>query len=92
MNLNVMNLLVGKMLAEGQGLSEQRSFQLGLIAGMMPGFQGVLVTAMIAQREAPTPAPPIDPKLAAQQSEALKKAIDAALTTGGPTQTGTRVP
>lgn len=61
MNMNVMSFLVGKTLAKDLG--EERSTQLGLIAGMMPGYQGVLLAAIIARNEAPAPAaaPPIDP-------------------------------
>lgn len=55
MNLNMMNLLVGKMFAEREGLPESRSFQLGLIAGMMPSMQGVMMAALIARRERPEP-------------------------------------
>jgi hypothetical protein len=72
MNLNLMNFLVGKVVAEKLG--EQRSTQLGLVAGMMPGFQGVLMSAVIAQREeAPTSTKPIDPKVAEQQAAILKR-------------------
>ncbi len=88
MNINAMSFLLGKTIA--RDLGEERSTQLGLIAGMMPGFQGVMITALIAQRETPAPPPPpTDPKLAAAQLEALKKAIEALTpvgpTTGGPT-------
>lgn len=76
MNLNVMSFLLGKTMA--RDLGEERSTQLGLIAGMMPGLQGVMITALIAQREEPAAAPaPSDPKQAAAQLDALKKAIEA---------------
>jgi len=57
MNLNMMNLLVGKTIAEREGVDESRAFQLGIIAGMMPSMQGVMIAALIARRERPeTPA------------------------------------
>jgi hypothetical protein len=78
MNMNVMSFLLGKTLT--RDLGEERSTQLGLIAGLMPGMQGVLVTAIIAQRETPATTPPApDPKVVGQQIEALKKLIDSAL-------------
>jgi|GEM_PF-6520738 len=93
MNIDVMKLLVAKTIATNQGASEERSFQLGLIAGMMPGFQGVLLSALVAQNEAPaTPAgtAPTDPKALQHQLEAQKKAIEAALgqLAAGATSTG----
>ncbi|MBK9035866.1 MAG: hypothetical protein IPL61_32225 [Myxococcales bacterium] len=62
MNMNVMSFLVGK--AVTRDLGEERSTQLGLVAGMMPGYQGVLLAAIMARQEKPaTPAPaPTDPK------------------------------
>jgi hypothetical protein len=38
MNMNVMSFLLGKTLT--RDLGEERSTQLGLIAGLMPGYQG----------------------------------------------------
>ena len=52
MNMNAMNFLLGKAVARDVG--EERSTQLGLLAGLMPGYQGVLLSAVIARREAPT--------------------------------------
>ena len=75
MNMNAMNFLLGKAVARDAG--EERSTQLGLLAGLMPGFQGVLLSAVIARREAapaPAPTPATDPKIAA---EALKRFLDA---------------
>ena len=44
----------------------------------MPGYQGVLLSAVIARREAPTtPAAPVDPKVVAQQQEAIKRLLDS---------------
>jgi hypothetical protein len=61
MNMNVMSFLLGKTLT--RDLGEERSTQLGLIAGLIPGMQGVLVTAIIGQRETPATTPPApDPK------------------------------
>lgn len=84
MKMNAMSFLLGKTLA--RDLGEERSTQLGLIAGLMPGMQGVLVTALIAQREAPAapPLPPVDPKVVAQQLEELRQAIEAAVGTRPP--------
>jgi hypothetical protein len=75
MNMNLMTFLVGKVVAEKLG--EQRSTQLGLVAGMMPGFQGVLMSALIAQREEPASSTkPVDPKTAEQQAAMLKRLQD----------------
>lgn len=81
MNLNLMNFLVGKVVAEKLG--EQRSTQLGLIAGMMPGMQGVLMTAVIAQREESPATKPVDPKVAEQQAAMLKRLQDVLATPAG---------
>ena len=43
MNMNAMNFLLGKAVARDVG--EERSTQLGLLAGLMPGYQGVLLSA-----------------------------------------------
>jgi|JI10StandDraft_1071094.scaffolds.fasta_scaffold02799_8 hypothetical protein len=76
MNMNAMNFLLGKAVARDVG--EERSTQLGLLAGLMPGYQGVLLSAVIARREAPTtPAAPVDPKVVAQQQEAIKRLLDS---------------
>lgn len=74
MNLNLMSFLLGKVVAEKLG--EQRATQLGLIAGMMPGFQGVLISAVIAQREETPAKSPIDPKVAEEQAAMLKRLQD----------------
>lgn len=78
MNMNIMNFLLGKAVASEAG--EARSTQLGLLAALMPGYQGVLLSAMIARREAVAPPPP-DPKVVAQQAELLKKLLEVAGTT-----------
>ncbi len=76
MNLSLMSFLIGKVVAENLG--EARSTQLGLVAGMMPGMQGVLLSAVIAQREEPAAKPVIDPKVIEQQNAVLK-ALQSAL-------------
>ena len=74
MNLNLMAFMLGKAVAEKLG--EERSTQLGMIAGMMPGYQGVMISALIAHREEPKATPALDPRVAAQQVELLKKLVD----------------
>ncbi|MBX3161330.1 MAG: hypothetical protein KF773_35535 [Deltaproteobacteria bacterium] len=49
----MMNLLIGKAIAEREGVGESRAFQLGMIAAMMPAMQGILLTTLIARRERP---------------------------------------
>lgn len=83
MNLNLMTFLVGKAVADRLG--EERSTQLGLVAGMMPGFQGVLVSALIAQREEEPAKPVTDPKVIEQQNAMLKRLTDALSGGGAPT-------
>ena len=61
MNMNVMNLLIGKTVAQNEGVSQDRALQLGLVASMMPSILGVVVSMTIARREAPVPAPPPPP-------------------------------
>ena len=60
MNFNVMNLLFAKTVAEQQGLSSQRAFEIGLVSSMMPGWQGLLLAVMAARNEAPPPPPKKD--------------------------------
>lgn len=60
MNVNVMNLLLAKAVAEQQGLSAQRAFEIGLVSSMMPGWQGLLLAMMAARNEAPPPPPKKD--------------------------------
>lgn len=74
MNLNLMSFMLGKAVADRLG--EERSTQLGMIAGMMPGYQGVMISALIAQREEPPATVVLDPRVVAQQTELLKKLID----------------
>lgn len=74
MNLNLMTFMLGKAVADKLG--EERSTQLGMIAGMMPGYQGVMISALIAQREEPPATPVVDPRVVAQQNELLKKLLD----------------
>jgi hypothetical protein len=56
MNLNLFQFLVGQAIGRSNDLPEDRTTTLALIAGMMPGMQGVVLTAIIAQREKPEPA------------------------------------
>ena len=81
MNLNLMSFMLGKMVADKLG--EQRSTQLGMIAGMMPGFQGVMISALIAQREEPAASAVVDASVVAQQNQLLKKLFDE-LAAAGP--------
>ena len=75
MNINLMSFLVGKAVADKLG--EERSTQLGLIAGVMPGYQGVMISALIASREETPPAKPAaDPKSLHQQAETLREFFD----------------
>ncbi|MBL8627843.1 MAG: hypothetical protein JNK64_41545 [Myxococcales bacterium] len=69
MNMNVMSFLVGKSITSDLG--EERSTQLGLIAGLMPGYQGVLLAAIVARQETPPTPAPTDPKTPVPTVEAL---------------------
>jgi hypothetical protein len=53
MNNSMMNVLLGKMFGDQNNLSKDRAFQLGILAGMMPGMQGLMMAALIARRERP---------------------------------------
>jgi hypothetical protein len=53
-----MNLLMVKLMTE-RDVGSSRAMQLGLVAAMMPGMQGVLMATLIARNEAVAAAPPI---------------------------------
>lgn len=69
MNFNVMNLLLAKTVAEQQGLSTQRAFEIALVSSMMPGWQGLLLAVMAARNEAPPPRKE-DPRLGTSHGSA----------------------
>ena len=53
MKLDMMKVVIGHAAAKQQDATDSRAFQLGLIAGMMPSYMGVLMASFIAKREKP---------------------------------------
>lgn len=80
--ISAINLLLGKALAEREGLSDDRALQVGLIAGLMPGMQGVLLATLLARREAPVEKAPVEAAPIAKPPVETT-AIDARPTQGG---------
>ena len=55
MQFNPISFLLGRFILSSQGIDPSRANQLSVFAGFLPPVQGLVITAVIGQREAPTP-------------------------------------
>jgi hypothetical protein len=58
MPFNPISFLLGRAMLSSRGVDSDRANQLSVIAGFLPPVQGLVIAAVIGQREAPTPIVP----------------------------------
>lgn len=82
MPFNLISFLLGRAILSQEGVDPDRANQLSILTGFLPPMQGLVITAVVGQREAPTPIaqPPITPEKIRVPLVEGKDAIEATRT------------